>query len=766
GTSELDAKVAQATDLVEKAEAAEKAAEKALEDANADGVITPEEKAAIEKANENVAETKKAADDAVKALPDTVAEKEGLQTRVDDVNPVKVPEVTDANGNGKDDAQELADATKLVEDAEKASQEYNDALTEAQKDNAISQEEADKLASLKDTADQAKDAADKAVDTLPEGIEGKDGLETRVDAITNPDVPAVNDKDGNGIDDETDKLIVEIEDLVVKAEEAYSVMEDKYDEALENADVNTGKYKAADKKAFDTALSNAQGEKATAQEKVDEALASLPENVAKDFQKRLDALEDKELVDPSTEEDDEVSPYPDSIITGRTLNGKLTGKNAENVLKKIKDKNPLMDDKAEITLQKITTGDANDTVIVGTNRHYSSATDLKTFPRFYSLRDSEIETGKGDDVVVIAGDMNQASSVSNRTEAERRPGSKVITGEGNDIVKVSSSVRNGSVIDTGDGDDQVAVGQNFTGGSKLLLGEGDNTLFVGGKLRFGIDITAGSGNDKVTINRGIDIPTAKTEANKVLIDLGDGNNELFIGAKSRALVNALEVLTGSGEDVITLNGNLNNVVIQTGDGNDTVDLQTSYLYGSYAGQKLIETGAGDDVIKLGRTANLANGNKLSVDAGEGDDTVEFYFNYDATANQNQGLIKGGEGTDTLVLKQGGVTVNLATQGSGASEEGIQGFERIDMTSADAQTVKLTVADVLRNNDGEALFISGNSADTVDLGADGESSLGGFVKNAADTISGDSAPVAGHTYTAYSDSNGVKVYIDDAITNII
>src|SRR5699024_6506202 len=120
----VDAAEKAATDLVEKAEAAEQAAEKALEDANKDGLITPTEKAAIEAENAKVTEAKAKADEAVKALPAESTEKDGLQARVDAVNPVTVPEVTDADENGQADTVDAAEkaATDLVEKAEAAEQ--------------------------------------------------------------------------------------------------------------------------------------------------------------------------------------------------------------------------------------------------------------------------------------------------------------------------------------------------------------------------------------------------------------------------------------------------------------------------------------------------------------------------------------------------------------------------------------------------------------------------------------------------------------------
>ena len=86
--------------LVKAAEDAEKAAEKALADANADGIISQKEADNLIKLNAKVAETKAAADAAVKALPEGTTDgtntKDSLQGRVNDVNPVAVPAVTEA----------------------------------------------------------------------------------------------------------------------------------------------------------------------------------------------------------------------------------------------------------------------------------------------------------------------------------------------------------------------------------------------------------------------------------------------------------------------------------------------------------------------------------------------------------------------------------------------------------------------------------------------------------------------------------------------
>ncbi|EOO3722857.1 hypothetical protein LA911_RS24320 [Escherichia coli] len=105
---EAAAAVAAATEKVEAAEAADKAAKDKLAELNADKLITPEEKAQLETAKQNADTLKGEADSAVKALPDTAAEKGGQQGRVDALDGIQVPEVNDQDGNGKADAEEAA----------------------------------------------------------------------------------------------------------------------------------------------------------------------------------------------------------------------------------------------------------------------------------------------------------------------------------------------------------------------------------------------------------------------------------------------------------------------------------------------------------------------------------------------------------------------------------------------------------------------------------------------------------------------------------
>ncbi|EFN7228324.1 hypothetical protein EIG50_25530, partial [Escherichia coli O6] len=199
-----------------------------------------------------------------------------------------------------------------------------------------------------------------------------------------------------------------------------------------------------------------------------------------------------------------------------------------------------------------------------------------------------------------------------------------------------------------------------------------------------------------------------------------------------------------------------NTTISLGAGDDVFD-STGATLGSAA--TTIDGGEGNDTIKIG---TISNGN-ITIDAGAGDDIVVLTKDYDTKPVGNQGSINGGEGSDTLVLA-GNISVNLAT----GKNEGIAGFEKVDMTVGSdlkagntAQLVKLTASDVLGMNDNSTLYISGGANDKVDLGADGAGSLGTFTATAT-TVKATALDGIEHTYTLYSSVSGANVYIDNNI----
>ncbi|UNW10253.1 BapA prefix-like domain-containing protein [Acinetobacter indicus] len=281
-----DSLIADAEAAVAAAEAAYAEAEQAIADADTDGngLITPAEQAVAQAAIDEAAELKAIAQNAVNALPAEVqAEKDGLQGRLDDLIPLTAPVVTDADGNGIDDAFEAAEA--LVTDAENAHQAAEDVIAGAQEDGLISPAEQQAIQDAVDAATEAEQTAQDAVTALPESTD-KDGLQDRLDALTDLEVPAVNDQDGNGIDDATDSLIADAEAAVAAAETAYAEAE----QAIADADTDgNGLITPAEQAVAQAAIDEAAELKAIAQN----AVNALPTEVQAEkdgLQGRLDDL--------------------------------------------------------------------------------------------------------------------------------------------------------------------------------------------------------------------------------------------------------------------------------------------------------------------------------------------------------------------------------------------------------------------------------------------------------------------------------------------
>ncbi|WP_449465217.1 LPXTG cell wall anchor domain-containing protein, partial [Streptococcus suis] len=148
--------------------------------------------------NQAVTDAKDAAKPLVDALPAGDV-KDGLNDRLDQVDGITVPAVTDANNDGVNDSDAAA-ATAAVEKAAAAQTAAKDALDKANEDGVISQAEADKLTELNQAVTDAKDAAKPLVDALPAG-DVKDGLNDRLDQVDGITVPAVTDANNDGVND-------------------------------------------------------------------------------------------------------------------------------------------------------------------------------------------------------------------------------------------------------------------------------------------------------------------------------------------------------------------------------------------------------------------------------------------------------------------------------------------------------------------------------------------------------------------------------------
>jgi glucose/arabinose dehydrogenase len=178
--------------------------------------------------------------------------------------------------------------------------------------------------------------------------------------------------------------------------------------------------------------------------------------------------------------------------------------------------------------------------------------------------------------------------------------------------------------------------------------------------------------------------------NLYLVDI-DG--DIFRLTPNAASDDAADVLRGLGGDDILFGGSGNDT-LEGGDGNDELQggAGADRLVGGNGDDRLLG-GAGNDILRGGTGTD-------SLDAGDGADLLTWgagdFFN-------------GGSGSDRLKLSAGDLDLRTVDQSA------IRNIERIDLRSADPNTLTLTRRDVLDlSSTTNTLTVLGDAADTVDL----------------------------------------------------
>lgn len=296
---------------------------------------------------------------------------------------------------------------------------------------------------------------------------------------------------------------------------------------------------------------------------------------------------------------------------------------------------------------------------------------------------------------------------------------------------------------------------NLTGtnGDDIIDALEGNDLVRGGK---GDDIIlGGAGNDRLFGEAG----------NDIVVDDGGGNDFLDGGAGNDIVVDSNLEGSGIGDDTL-LGGVGNDIVVARdgttasldgGSGNDIV------ASSGHSGRSTLTGGSGNDV--------LSSMNEVSsLDGGSGNDTLLGSGGYDAGKEEQDSMaslyfadtLRGGSGDDTLIfgttdginaaaVVDGGTGNNDTLQVGVVSADGpliggaidftliadshVTGIERIDLIhNMDSSSVVLNANDVLAlSNSSNSLYITGDSLDTVDLGAG--MGLGGFSMAGTQTTGG-------------------------------
>ncbi|WP_436937548.1 GA-like domain-containing protein, partial [Staphylococcus xylosus] len=275
------AQLSEAERVIELAEQAKRTAENKLTEITRDGLINPSEKAELDVLIEVLNKAKTNASEKLSNVPDGIAEKVDLQTRLDGIGTVTSPEVNDKDSNGVLDTVQLTEAQQAIEAAEEAKRAVDSKLTEITRDGLINPSEKGELDKLIEVLNDAKTNASEKLNNVPEGTTGKVDLQTRLDGISAVTSPEVNDKDGNGVLDTVQ--LSEADQAIGAVEEAKRAVDTKLTEITRDGLINPSEKAELDKliEALDKAKTNAS-----------EKLNNVPEGTTGkiDLQTRLDGI--------------------------------------------------------------------------------------------------------------------------------------------------------------------------------------------------------------------------------------------------------------------------------------------------------------------------------------------------------------------------------------------------------------------------------------------------------------------------------------------
>ncbi|WP_250203412.1 GA-like domain-containing protein [Escherichia coli] len=515
--------VADAEAAVKAAEAKKAEADDAAAQADKDGngLITPEEAKAVEDANAALEAAKQAAQEAVNKVPD--ADKGNLQDRVDALTPAQVPDVTDANGNGKADTAEqaVADAEAAVKAAEAKKAEADDAAAQADKDGngLITPEEAKAVEDANAALEAAKQAAQEAVNKVPDADKGN--LQDRVDALTPAQVPDVTDANGNGKADTAEQAVAR-----VFYEKAFSNVY-QTDDLYAKTDTTSLFAPAATKLAKSTA------QWTTILEKNAGAQMSQDQNAGGETRYVYNG-----------------SSGSDVITVGESFGG--TGLNMA----------------ATRNDMKVMTGDGDDIIITG--RDYGRLASSGQWDYKYLT-----EMGDGNDTLIVG------ASNSNLNVILFNDGSIGAVNKDNsqfgDVIPFDSAYDtsyggqiSGTTIDMGSGNDTVLALGYESGGTAVInatikLGAGNDTIQINGDVKGGNSpsaITGDAGMDTLIITNG-----------SVFSEHFSGFEKIELGSKGEVKIVAKDLV---GNDSNVIQGGMLKI---TGNSDSKVDLDGEWIKG-------------------------------------------------------------------------------------------------------------------------------------------------------------------------------------------
>ncbi|WP_279717043.1 cadherin-like domain-containing protein, partial [Chelonobacter oris] len=346
------------------------------------------------------------------------------------------------------------------------------------------------------------------------------------------------------------------------------------------------------------------------------------------------------------------------------------------------------------------------------------------------INEAMLKLGNGDDIVFLSNSVGEYGAVWGHS-------GHIDLGNGNNYLRLNNDITGSagtswniekrSSVKAGSGDDIIIVGDghisadaDVISNAVVLTGSGDDNLLVrDGNIERTSVVDMGDGSDRVTI---LNINAAGNPENNIghikensIVVLGNGNDELLMaghlyestiigGKPDKALLKADTLGDSKVTDTVSTSTDFNlkrpdgfmqptddlkwdNIKDDGSDlGNDTVVIH-DYVYNSY-----IYLGKGNDSLTVEKHIE---GNKTTIDLGDGNDTFTFGGDFRSSPN-----VSGGNGTDTL---------KFTGSGSIAAKD-IKSFEKVELGGG---TFNLTAADLLADTSrtGE-MYVSGNGTVNV------------------------------------------------------
>lgn len=370
--------------------------------------------------------------------------------------------------------------------------------------------------------------------------------------------------------------------------------------------------------------------------------------------------------------------------------------------------------------------------------------------------DDNLIGGVGDDTISGGGGNDKLYGGDGDDTLDGGEGDdEIYGGDGDDIIYTSPG---NDIYDGGDGIDTVVtnfISSTPTAGDRSSLRNIENNFFIG-ESNISMDrsddpdsgnnhVKSESGDDRVLLGVGDD--TFELGSGKNYSGGGQGNDTIVLDGNGTfgsgfAALNISSSLQAGTEERINLNGKTRFEDVMDGGADvDTVELTDAsdafFLHDSFSGFhssltlsddysgksgtarieniENINAGGGDDIIDLTSPDYSLVGQSITVDGGEGNDTL-----WGSDANDT---LKGGNGDDELF---GGAGINELIGGSGADE-----FQFTETSSND------TVSD-FSISDGDTLkfFDTGGAQfdrDSIALNSEGDELTIAYGSGVDDTL---------------------------------